>query len=80
MLIYIPFQIRVANAFKKAGHERNRRLSLLAEASSNSLRSTPSDGSTPHWWTKKSDGDIKMKATKPAAQPLLEGDEDDTNV
>lgn len=73
-------QIRVANAFKRAGHERHRRLSLLAEASSNSFKSNPSDASPAHWWTKKSsESDIKLKGMKPASQPLLE-EEDDTNV
>lgn len=76
----VQHQIRVANAFKKAGHERNRRLSLLAEASSNSLKSSPNDASPAHWWTKKSsESDIKLKGMKPASQPLLE-EEDDTNV
>ena len=71
-------QVRVANAFKRAGNERHRRLSLLAEASSNSGRPTDSNN---HWWAKKSDSEgVKMNNMKPAAQPLLEGDENDTHV
>eukprot|EP00116_Pleurobrachia_bachei_P000491 sb/3460753/ len=65
----VQHQIRVANAFKRAGYERHRRLSLLAEASSHQP-----GGQEGHWWTKKTD--VEMKG--PAHQPLLE-EEADTN-
>ena len=70
-------QVRVANAFKRAGNERHRRLSLLAEANSG----RPADANN-HWWAaKKSDSEgIKMNNMKPATQPLLEGNEDEVNV
>lgn len=91
----VQHQIRVANAFKQAGHERHRRLSLLAEASlskhSFSKLSTSASGtSAVHWWAKKSDSDLSVSIkpsnkslkplNKPSHQPLLEDDEDDTNV
>ena len=76
-LLIIYFQIRVANAFKQAGHERHRRLSLLAEASSHKSQSGH-DGS--HWWTAKKNDNSKLTGYKSAHQPLLEGVEDDTAV
>jgi len=91
----VQHQIRVANAFKQAGHERHRRLSLLAEASlskhsSFTKLSNSGSDSAVHWWAKKSDSDVAIKQptsnkslkpiNKPSHQPLLEDDEDDTNV